>query len=508
MSTPSHPSLPELARSMRGWIFGAAIATAIGFHFLISHIPVGWTLALFALIVTGGIFLVALETERLRNPWALLFLIPLLSACISTTIYSSDTVKVLSFFTIVGSLMGLGYWLTAPPVNWRNGIPLWKTALFLESVLPFRQYQMLFTEPGGNRRVNSKLIIQVLVGLIIAVPILFIFLALFLEGDRYFQEVLGRWITFNFLTRDIIRLVFDVLVVLFASGFFWGIARRSQEEAVVKEPKTPFQEIVATRSFLFAIGALFIVFAGFQLFYLFQGSQYLLAQGKTYADYAVSGYQQLCFAAALAFLILLVVYRLTRMEDLWVRRASQVIAITSIISTLSAAKRLWLYVDAYGLTLSRSWGMQFLVLVILLFVLLIVSVVRRWNVHQLTSAGSALVLGLLSLALLVNQEALVASYNLKRHMEQRGPALDWTYLVYRLGSDAVPTIASAMTDPSWNELTTRLAPGAVGNKEINRDIYYRWRAKYTHTNETQDPRELSLSDLQAKRIVESLPEVK
>ncbi len=521
MDTPSPRSLPELARSIRPWAFGAAIATALGFHFFLSHIPVGWPLALFALIVTGGIILITQEARGLRNRWALLFLIPLLSACVSTVLYSSDVVKGVSFFTIAGSLAALAYWLTAPTVRWRDGIHLWKTNVFLEAALPFRQYQMLFTEAGSPRRLNSKLLLQIGIGLLVAGPVLLIFLALFLEGDRYFSEVVSNWITLDFLTENVVRLFFDVLVALFAIGFFWGIARRSREEAQTKEAATPFQEIIATRSFLFAISALFVVFAGFQLFYLFQGSQYLLAQGRTYADYAVSGYQQLCFAAAFAFLILLVVYRLTRMDDRWVRWTSIVIAVTSAISTVSAGKRLWLYVDAYGLTLSRSWGMQFLVLVILLFVLLVTSLVKRWNIHQLITAGSTLTLGLLSITLLINHEGFVANYNLSRHAAQKGPELDLNYLVHGLSRDAVPAIAEALGRTDWNPARVNLPMPYLSDvwdatrqtwvpqkqltsQSARERVYEYWRGSLLPELKKQDARQLTLSDLQAERIIEAL----
>lgn len=512
MDTSTPRSLPELARLIRPWAFGAAMVVALGFHFFLSHGVMGWPLALFAIIVTGGIILITQEVQGLRNRWALLFLIPLLSACVSATLYSSDVIKGVAFFTIAGSLAALAYWLTAPPVKWREGIPLWKTNVFLEAALPFRQYQMLFTESGGNRRINSKLLLQIGMGLIIAGPILLIFLALFLEGDRYFNEVVGNWITLDFLSENVVRLFFDVLVGFFAIGFFWTIARRSREEPVIKEPKTPFQEIIATRSFLCAISALFIVFAAFQLYYLFQGSTYLLAQGRTYADYAVSGYQQLCFAAAFAFLILLVIYRLTDMEDVWVRRTSQVIAITSMISTLSAGKRLWLYVDAYGLTLSRSWGMQFLVLIVLLFILLIVSIVRRWNVYQLTSAGSALALGLLSLTILFNQESFVTRYNVARYAETKGPALDVHYLVTQLSTDAIPALAEALQNPQWTNERTNYTyySESFGTRpsDTREQVYAYWKEiTLPHIKDTE-MRQLTLSDLQAERIIEALSSVK
>ncbi len=502
MDTPSSRSFPELARSIRPWAFGAAIVIALGFHFFFSHAVVGWPLAIFAILIAAGTILITQECEGLRNRWALWFLVPLLAACFSTTLYSSDVVKGVSLFTVAGSLAALAYWLTAPPVKWREGVHLWKTNVFLEAALPFRRYQLLFTETNEGRRINSKLILQIAIGLLIAGPVLLIFLSLFLEGDRYFNDVMSSWFTFDFMTVNVVRVFFDLLVAFFASAFFWGIARRSREEAVAREPKTPFQEIVATRSFLTAIATLFVVFAGFQVFYLFQGASYLLAQGHTYAEYAVSGYAQLCFAAAFAFLILLVIYRLTNFEDRWVRITGQIIAVTSIISTISAGKRLWLYVDAYSLTLSRSWGMQFLVLVILLFALLIWSVTRRWNIHQLTTAGTALTLGLLSITLLVNHEAIVARYNLSRHMAHQGPELDMTYLVTGLSADAVPTILSFIHDPNWRE-------GHM-NWISHEPIEDYWRrggdyGQFRYLKPGTDPRQLSISDIQAKQLIEALP---
>lgn len=523
MDIPSPRSFPELARVMRPWVFGAALAVAIGFHFLLSHSLMSWPLALFALIVAGGIILVTQESHGLRNRWALLFLIPLLSACVSASLYSSEVIKGVSLLMIAGSLASLAYWLTAPPVDWRKGIHFWKSALFIQAALPFRQYQLLFTRSGDEQRINSKLIVQIGLGLLVAGPVLLIFMALFMEGDKYFSSVVNSWVSFDFLTDNVARLVADVFVALFAVGFFWRIARRSREEAEQKEPRSLFQEIIATRAFLFAITALFVIFAGFQVFYLFQGSSYILEQGRTYADYAVSGYQQLCFAAAFAFVILLVVYRLTHMEDRWVRWASVVIAVTSVISTLSAGKRLWLYVDAYGLTLSRSWGMQFLVLVILLFVVLFISILRRWNIHQCMSAGSMLTLGLLSIVILFNQEAFVAHYNLARHSANKGPQLDLSHLVHDLSTDAIPTIAEALSQADWKQDRVNLRPyykASVwnearglwepardpGSMDVRTQVYTYWQDTLLTEIRKRDARWLTLSDLRAERAIETIPE--
>ncbi len=506
MEISSPRSLPELARFIRPWAFVAAVLVALVFHFFLSHGVMGWPLALFALSITGGILFITHTAQSVRNRWALLFLIPLLAACFSAVLYSSDVIKGVAFVTIAGSLAALAYWLTAPPVDWRKGIPLWKPAVFLEAALPFRGYQLLFTESGGTRSVNSKLLLQIGIGLLIAGPVLLIFLALFLEGDRYFQQVMSNWITLDFLTDNVVRLFFDVLIVFFGLGFFWRIVRRSREETPIKEPKTPFQEIIATRSFLFAIAGLFVLFAGFQVFYLFQGSGYILAQDKTYAEYAVSGYQQLCVAAAFAFAILLAIYRLTHMEDRWIRGTSTVIAVTSIISTLSAGKRLWLYVDAYGLTLSRSWGMQFLILVILLFVVLIISLRKRWNSYQLTSIGSVLTLGLLSLTLLFNQEAFVARYNLARHAERKGPALDVGYLATQLSPDAVPALAEALASATWQDERTNtsnydLSDGLLTGVGARQKVYIYWQNITLRDLKERDARHVTLSDLRAQRAI-------
>jgi hypothetical protein len=507
MDTSSPRSLPELARFIRPFAFGAAFVIAVGFHFLLKQTISGWPFALFALLVAAGIIFVTQRVQGLRNQWALLFLIPFLGSSISTMIYDSDVSQVLSFLTTALSLAGLAYWLTAPTVDWRKGIHLWKATVFIEAALPFRQYQLLFTERTGERRLNARLLLQIGLGLLVAGPILLIFLSLFLEGDRFFNQVMSQWFTFDFATDNVVRLFFDVLVFFFASAFFWGVVRRSREDAVAKEEKTPFQETIALRSFLCAIGILFVIFASFQLFYLFQGSGYILAQGRTYAEYAVSGYQQLCAAAAFALLILLVVYRLTNMEDRFVRITSIIIAVTSVISTLSAGKRLWLYVDAYGLTLSRSWGMQFLALVIILFGVLLWSLRRRWNIHQVVSAGSFVSIALLTLALLYNQEGIVARYNLARHAEQKGPALDLSYLVTQLSSDAIPAIASALQESSWsdnhiNMNNYSLSDGQPSNAGPRERVYGYWKNEVLPHLKRRPSRELTASSLRAERVIE------
>ena len=468
---------------------------AVAFHFLLSYSIQSWPLAIFAILVAIGTIVVSFVVKGIRNSWAILFLVPLVCASIGTSLYSSDAVKLISFLMIVLSLAALAYWLTAPSTDWKKGLPLWNPRLLVETVWPFPRYQLLFSEPMGTKhKINGKTLLQMLIGLIVALPVFAVFATLFMDGDLFFQEMVNRWFHISMTEDDVVRLFFDLVILVYASAFFWGLVRRSREVVVAHEPRTPFTEIVAARTFLCVITALFVVFAGFQIFYLFQGSEYIQAQGTTYSQYAVSGYSQLCAAAAFSFLLLLVLYRLTKMEDRWINLGSYLIAASSFISTLSAGKRLWLYVDAYGFTLSRWWGAQGLLVICFLLVLLMVCIQQRKTLGQLITYSTIGVATLLSITIVINHEALVANYNLRRHMAYIGPRLDLTYLATSLSSDAVPAIASFLARADWRDEQTNTS---------RQQVYMLWQNANSYSPDA-DPRTLTLSDVRAHLVINTL----
>ena len=122
----------------------------------------------------------------------------------------------------------------------------------------------------------------------------------------------------------------------------------------------------AVRMVLFALAAVYGLFAYIQIRYLFAGAESVRMSGG-YAAYARSGFFQLVLVALLTLCLILPSLIFCR-EDRPVRVLSAVVAVLTAVIDFSAFFRMRLYIGAYGLTTLRIvtlWGIGVILLALL-----------------------------------------------------------------------------------------------------------------------------------------------
>jgi hypothetical protein len=199
---------------------------------------------------------------------------------------------------------------------------------------------------------------------------------------------------------------------------------------------------------LVCLDALYAAFAAAQLVALSSGGRKVIeTAGLTYADYARNGFFQLLAVAGLTLAVLLALVTMSRgTGSAPSRRAfvllSEVAVALTLVIVVVALRRLWLYEQAFGLTMLRLYSSLLAAWIGAAFVLLGILMAgvgerRSWFVPAVAGLGLA---GVLALNV-VNPEALVVSHNVA-HAERTG-GFDTGYAT-RLSADAVPTLVAAL----------------------------------------------------------------
>jgi hypothetical protein len=237
-----------------------------------------------------------------------------------------------------------------------------------------------------SRVKNRDVLLRVIKGVIMAIPILLIFGALFSQADLAFSRFIN-----SFLKIDISEQTMQYLVLLlfsftaslsFLSYVFFP---KDKPEFFPRKTDAPVQSPgqagrgIEVMVFLGLISVLFLVFIGFQLTYLFGGETNIVDAGFTYAEYARRGFWELLAVGILSLLVLLASEKYARVES---KRDKQFLipALTLIaevaVVIVSAFKRLSLYIDAYGMTELRFYAVGFIVLLLALFILLTIKFIK------------------------------------------------------------------------------------------------------------------------------------
>lgn len=336
----------------------------------------------------------------------------------------------------------------------------------LEAALrPWPSLGVVSRRVAGDRVARSRMF-SVLRGVLIALPILVVFVGLLATADLIFGDLVEdalKWVDLERVTEAIGRgLVILVSGVFFLGALITALRARIQRDLIGEhEPIVkPFVGFIETVIVLGTVGLVFGLFGTIQLQYLFGGETNITAAGYTYSEYARRGFGELVWAA---FLSLGLIFALGH----WGRRNDQrqrwtfILLSTALVLMLgvalaSALIRLQLYESAFGFTRLRAYTHVFIFwLAALLIAFLVLLTMQRLRTFAPIAVAAGL--GFVATLSIINIDGFIAAQNLER-FEQTGD-LDVAYLA-RLTPDATPAIAmwlgrTSMSTPP--ELNAQLA---------------------------------------------------
>ncbi|UCF21453.1 MAG: DUF4173 domain-containing protein [Gemmatimonadota bacterium] len=287
-------------------------------------------------------------------------------------------------------------------------------------------------------------------GLLIALPLLFVFGGLLMAADAVFDRMVSTALNFDFANL-FSHAALAALLSWLACGFLLLTLRAVRPTiSGAFDIARPGLGLVEVGVPLLLIDLLFLAFVVIQLRYLF-GDTSLVQNtvGLTYSEYARRGFLELVAVAALVLPLLLAADWMISTAEHRSQYVFRILAGVQIsllfIIMVSALKRMMLYQGAYGLTELRLYATAFmgwLGAVLLWFAATVLRGRREPFLAGAVLAGLLLISGLNFL----NPDALITRLNSER--ARAGAEFD-PYYASSLSGDAVSTLVSAlhMLDP-------------------------------------------------------------
>lgn len=284
---------------------------------------------------------------------------------------------------------------------------------------------------------RSQRLARIARALAVCVPVLIVVTALLATADPVFAGMLTPDVDLGpALGHAILALVLGLVAVCVV-----GAAASDTEDRPTGGGFGAL-EVVTMLSVTAVVLGLFVVS---QLIAVTSAGEWLVARsGLTPAEYARSGFFQLCWATGLILSLLAAIRALAARDVLLVRAVRLLGALVPVLALGLVAvslRRMALYDDAFGLTMLRLWVLGAAVWMGVVLVLVALrnaglGARRDWLLAGATAAAFVLVVA----ADVANPEAFVARHNLDRAAD--GAELDPAYLS-ELSDDAVPTVAAA-----------------------------------------------------------------
>ena len=276
-----------------------------------------------------------------------------------------------------------------------------------------------------------------LIGFIIAIPVLFFLVILLSEADIFFNELMENamdaliyWEWPEFFSRDFFGFI-GTGVVMFVFGY--GIITYIHtKDTIVKETTgqgmkaNPY--IAISCSSMIAI--VYVLFVGIQIFGLFMEAL-TLPEGYTYAEYARQGFFQLAFVCFFNVCMVLGVVSCFE-ENTILKWIMTVITACTYVMLVSAAYRMLLYISVYHLTFLRVFVLWAIAVMAVVMVGTTVFVFKKeFPIFRFMMVSiTVLYIGFVA----AHPDYWIAKYNIEQDKTEEG--IDEGQLVFNLSLDA------------------------------------------------------------------------
>ena len=456
---PQSPA-PALPTSVveRAWLarraVGGALVLGVLADVLLRDGPIGLGVALWMLVFAGTTTVLVWRRGELTREQGLLLAAAVFFAS-GTAWRDADDLQAFDFLATLGILLVLGATLRMPNALHVFGARvrdyLWNFARGVADaavgVLPLTFRDTAIHALPPTRRSSAARVIRAVV---ITIPLLVLFGALFRSADPVFDKLL------TLPSIDLENIISHVLV---AGFFFWIVGGWFRgaivaDDALVAAPNG-FPLILSSLDLTVVLGALNALFASFvavQIGWLFGGAALVKATtGLSVAEYARRGFFELVMVSLLVLPVLLGAFAALPQGDARALKRFRQLSLPLIgllgAVMISALGRMSLYVDNYGLSTDRVDATAFMGWLAIVFALFAGTILRG---RPMRFAGGMFVSGLAVLAALnvASPDSIVARVNLQRAIQRdSAPVVDFEYLA-RLGGEATPAVVDAVLSPS------------------------------------------------------------
>ena len=432
------PSPPVHYGPWDGWM--AALCLVWGYLFLrlVRIFDLGVGVFLFALCFGG----LALGYRILsggavpRRSWLWLGL--MLASALPFAVFSNG--GALPFFQLLFVMLTAVYWVASLFETRLEGVlgdflatDLWNHFAILPFDNFFLGFGAVWNSLKGKKEKGRPGLLPAVAAVLLALPVLSYAAVQLSAADGTFARLVER-ITAGFqwsLEGVLLRCILAVPVGCWFFGLFFGAAQRrggSRLTAEAAEKRSSARKICppsAPAAVLILFALLYLVFFAAQVSSLLGALAGAGPEGGSYAQYARSGFFELCRVAVINLLLLGGTRIFTRRPQKklpgLLRFLDLFLCAETLLLIATAMSKMLLYIQAYGLTLLRLYTSWFMALLFVGFVILILSdlkpiCVARWA----AGAFCAMFLGLCW----CNPGGIIARHNVNRYLAGLDEALD------------------------------------------------------------------------------------
>lgn len=301
---------------------------------------------------------------------------------------------------------------------------------------------------------KDKTLGKIFLGIITAVPFLFVIIPLLMSSDEAFSGMIS--LAFRNIILLIFKLLLGIIIGIFLIAYCFSLKKKELTEIKIINFKG--LESVPIISFLSVLSICYLSYLFSQLAYFFSAFSGFLPQNYTFSfsTYARRGFFEMSGIAAINFIIIFTVLLISVKKNgkinLFSRILCTFIGIFTLLIITTALSKMFLYIKHFGMTELRITTSVFMIFLAVVFIALMirlyVPLVKVIKTGFIAASISLIILGA------VNVNSVVAQYNYNAYKNGALKEIDIS-TIYELGDEGIPYLAKLVNDK--NETVSHLA---------------------------------------------------
>ncbi len=388
MKSYNNISIDNITPSEKFYSITFALLSGLIFDRMFMGKTFGISVFIFASLLIGFFLWSVRKTVSFKLNFGWFLLIPILFISFSFSVYTNEVLMSLNTLALPALMVISSILIAENNTGWDK--PLFIEEIIKKSVIsplenvnnPFRILgELLKTKNRSGSGSNQKK--QVLTGLLISIPLLFIILSLLSSADMVFNYYIRNMtkIFDNINTGKIISDIFVIFIIaLYVFCYIWSF--RKKEERKTGRISEPVKlESLTIITVIFILDILYLIFTVIQFSYLYGGMKTGLTASFSYSEYARRGFFELAAVTFINFVLLIICMKVMKRGNKVLTAFCNITFTFLILFTLimlySAHFKLSLYENSYGFTYLRVFVHLFMLLLLILCITALIGIWYR-----------------------------------------------------------------------------------------------------------------------------------
>lgn len=284
--------------------------------------------------------------------------------------------------------------------------------------LPFKKVgTMLASVFSSNEKKENRNIGIIIVSIFCAIPLAAIVFALLVSSDAAFEGFIEKIFSGETITQTIVSIIFGAIFFIFYFAIIFSIVKKDAKTNVSPAPNGSLPSAAIT-SFLSVILGIYVLYLVTQLAYFFNAFLGILPKDYSYSDYARRGFFEMCVICFINLILIIIAKSVVKKDDNIIPKSTKIVTTAigafSLILTITAISKMFLYMDEHGLTRKRIITSVFMIVMIVILSVTILKIFIRKLPSVKIIITAVTIIGLI--VCYTDIDTTVAKYNTEKYL--------------------------------------------------------------------------------------------